>query len=403
MARDNSSDFFAVKNPQAVLKHGVLTRYAIYFGVRAGKASNGHVAFIDGYAGAGRYADGSPGSPLLLASQARRAETFRRDVRLAFVETDKKCRTLLKESLAHYEVVADVIDSRPFEVAAPELLDRYSGHAILAFVDPFGLALSSSSLIAMLRRSGPRQPIDVLYHFSLSTVARMGGAGVSPNAEYRDDIARQLDSALGDVDWRTPFKLTGGSTHSAIRVARAFAARVCELAPGMRSTAIEVRQQPNQLPKYLLILFSADPTGEAHWEFAGNAAKAHIDWLLHCDTADYDAEMAALDTVGAMELFPKARPTKAALEERVGGWNDQAMYRHIRVLFEERRSLVPVDEVETVFGRLLGTAGPPSVRSAIKRLHAEGLVQDDGTKDFHRREIRWIGPATPSKPPVVRR
>ena len=200
-----SSDFFGSKNAQAVLKHGLLTRYAIYFGVRAGKATRGRVAFIDGYAGAGRYADGSPGSPLLLASQAKRAETFHRDVKLAFVETDRKCRALLEASLAEHRVIADAIDSRPFEVAAPELLDRYSNHAVLAFLDPFGLALSANSLMDMLRRSNRRQPIDVLYHFSLSTVARMGRAGVSDRAEYRDDNARHLDHALGDIDWRTPF------------------------------------------------------------------------------------------------------------------------------------------------------------------------------------------------------
>ena len=50
------------------------------------------VAFIDGHAGEGRYQDGNPGSPLLLASQATRAQMFGRDVKLAFVERDASRR-----------------------------------------------------------------------------------------------------------------------------------------------------------------------------------------------------------------------------------------------------------------------------------------------------------------------
>ena len=69
----SSSEFFEQRSPQAVLKHGVLTRYAYYFAGRAGRATHGRVAFIDGYAGEGRYQDGNPGSPLLLASEASRA------------------------------------------------------------------------------------------------------------------------------------------------------------------------------------------------------------------------------------------------------------------------------------------------------------------------------------------
>src|SRR3954452_15762684 len=95
-----SSEFFGQRSSQAVLKHGVLTRYAHYFAGRAGSATQGRVAFIDGYAGEGRYQDGSSGSPLLLASQAARAQMFGRDVKLAFVERDADRRHELRESLA---------------------------------------------------------------------------------------------------------------------------------------------------------------------------------------------------------------------------------------------------------------------------------------------------------------
>lgn len=56
-----SSKFFGERSAQAVLKHGVLTRLAQYFAGRAGSAAHGNVAFIDCYAGEGRYQDGNPG------------------------------------------------------------------------------------------------------------------------------------------------------------------------------------------------------------------------------------------------------------------------------------------------------------------------------------------------------
>ncbi len=121
-----SSDFFGQRNAQAVLKHGVLTRYAHYFAGRAGAATQGRVAFIDGYAGEGRYQDGSPGSPLLLASQATRVELFGRNVKLAFVERDDTRREELRRSLAEAAIEPDQLLGGSLEDEIDRLLDRYA-------------------------------------------------------------------------------------------------------------------------------------------------------------------------------------------------------------------------------------------------------------------------------------
>ena len=102
-----NSKFFGNRDAKAVLKHGLLARYAKYFAGRAGLAAHGRVAFIDGYAGTGRYEDGNPGSPLLLATEAESAKSFGRDVKLAFVEQDDKYRARLERTLGDEHVVAD--------------------------------------------------------------------------------------------------------------------------------------------------------------------------------------------------------------------------------------------------------------------------------------------------------
>lgn len=385
-----SSDFFGQRTAQAVLKHGVLTRYAHYFAGRAGSATQGRVAFIDGYAGEGRYQDGSPGSPLLLASQATRAQMFGRDVKLAFVERDADRRKELRESLAEAGIEPDQLLGGDFDEVVDGLLDRYTRRAVLVFVDPFGLGVDHATLERVLHRRSPQQPIDVLYHFSLSTVARMGRAGVveRPTSHHN---AEQIDAALGAIGWREDFKRAtapNAPTEAALAVARRFGESV-RRATGLQSTGVSVRQRPGQLPKYLLMLFSANQ--KAHWDFADQASKAHVDWLYHCDREDYDANVRLREEQGLIELFASPEPNMNDIDDQVR--RDAAAYLpdHFAELLRRRGSLRPVDAVEDLYGEMMGRARVTHVRAAIKQLHDAGLIDDDGTREFWNRTIRWTG------------
>ena len=386
-----SSDFFGQRNAKAVLKHGLLTRYAHYFAGRAGSATQGRVAFIDGYAGEGRYEDGSPGSPLLLASQATRAQLFGRDVRLAFVERDDGRREQLRQSLAGAGIEPDQLLGGSLEGVIDGLLDRYARHAVLLFVDPFGLAVNRATLERVLRRRSTQQPIDVLYHFSLSTVARMGRAGVVDGPTSRHN-AEQLDTALGPIAWREGFELASAPnapTEAALAVARQFGESVWQ-ATNIPSTGVPVRQRPGQLPKYLLMLFSADQ--KAHWDFADQASKAYADWLYHCDREDYEANVRFREEQGLMELFASPEPNMRDIDDQLR--RDAATYLpdHLETVLRGRGSLRCMDAVEDVYGEMLGRARVTHVRAAIKALHDAGAVDDDGTGRFWTRSIRWTGP-----------
>jgi three-Cys-motif partner protein len=385
-----SSDFFGQRSAQAVLKHGVLTRYAHYFAGRAGAATQGRVAFIDGYAGEGRYQDGSPGSPLLLASQATRAQMFGRDVKLAFVEEDEARREQLRRSLSENKIEPDQVLGDSLETAIDALLNRYAQHAVLLFVDPFGLAVSRSSLERVLRRRSRQQPIDVLYHFSLSTAARMGRAGVVEGPTSRHNAAH-LDAALGDIGWRDDFERAtdpNAPTEAAIDVARRFGESV-RLSTGIRSTAVSVRQRPGQLPKYLLMLFSADQ--KAHWDFADQASKAYVDWLYHCDREDYEANVRLREDQGLIELFASPEPSTKDIDDQLRRDAAACLPDHLASLLRRRSSLRPVDAVEDVYGEMLGRARVTHLRAAVKQLHDANLVDDDGTGSFWTRTIRWTG------------
>ena len=382
-----STAFFGQRNGQAVLKHGVLARYAHYFAGRAGAATQGRVAFIDGYAGEGRYEDGSPGSPLLLSSQATRAEMFGRDVKLAFVEQDDARRLRLQRSLNDNQIEADQILDGDLESVVDGLIDRYKRHAVLLFVDPFGLAFSRSTLERILGRRTRQQPIDVLYHFSLSTVARMGRAGVLDGPTSQQNAAR-LDTALGGVDWRHDFEAAddpNAPTLAALAVARRFGSSAGAEA-NVPSTGVPVRQRPGQLPKYVLMLFSADP--KAHWDYADVAGKAHVDWLHHCDRTDYEANIQRREESGVLSLFAEPEPDKDEIEQQIRGESLNYLRDHLADLIRTRGSLRPVDAVQETYGEQLGLARATHVRAALKELHRHGVIADDATGDFWTRSIR---------------
>jgi three-Cys-motif partner protein len=384
-----SSQFFDQRHPQAVLKHGVLVRYATYFAGRAGLATGGRVAFIDGFAGEGRYEDGSPGSPLLLASRAPRAELLGRDIKLAFVEYDDGRRTKLAASLAENDFEPDQLLGARFQDVIDDLLTRYDRRAVLLFVDPFGLAMDRDSLVRILRRSSFRQPLDVLYHFSLSTVARMGRAAVS-TARTAEHNASLLDAALGPLDWSQYFEGAtdpGEATLAAIDVARAFGKSIRQTT-GLRSTAVQVRQRPSQLPKYLLMLFSSN--AQAHWDFADQASMAHVDWLYHCASEDYEDFVAKTDETGVQSLWSEPPPDRSDLEEQLTLQAAAYFEAHLTELLTRRNTLKPIDSIEDIYGELLGRARVKHLRSAFKRLHAEGTIDNNGAGDFWTRPVRLV-------------
>lgn len=381
-----NESFFAHQKPAAVLKHGILARYAIYFAGRAGSRTKG-VAFIDGYAGEGRYEDGTPGSPLLLASQAKGAAKFGRDVRLAFVEADKDRRQKLHQSLREEDVSADQVVGGPVESVLEALLKRYRNDAVLFFADPFGLGLPRRTLEHVLRRRRSGLPTDVIYHFSVSTLGRMGRAAVAPGPTSESN-ATQVDAALGDIDWRSPFRSAtydGAPTRAALEVAADFR-RSIQASTGMRSTAVAVRQRPDHLPKYLLILFSGND--KAHWDYADVAGSAYVDWLHRCNEDDYEANLQACAQMGQASLLDVPLPGRADIDLRLAKEAEQYLNPHLANLIEDRGTLRPVDHIEAIYGEFLGRARETHVRSALKQLFANGLVAEGPTKTLWKTTIK---------------
>lgn len=448
-----NESFFVRRKAAAAFKHGILARYPRVFAAKAGSVvEGGRVVFLDGYAGAGRYDDNSPGSPLLFVRAAR--STPQRSVRAIFVERDPQryaalC-TVLDEADPTHSVPRIV---RPGDLGEHlgELVPAARGAALFVFLDPFGTALDLTRLRTDLLGRRGRAPTEVLLHFSVSTIARFGG--ILRSARSRGGLTASeaktvahADAFLGGTWWHDEFDALPDlrpisspiacdveswfdealdeafddmldddvlvtATDIAMRVAHRFCDRLGRQTR-FRTVTMPVRPEPGRAPKYVLALFTRNDHGV--WHFADALGRAGLDWqhAIHTERLRVEAHRNATrqaddDALGQYSLFgfdepavpPPASFDRAGYERAAQArWVDTLapnLYRLLRT----HGALRLVDHVSDVYGDVLGQAWEKHVRLAVKSLFNASVILDDGTGvDFWRRPIRPV-PLPEPRPP----
>ncbi|MGW5704170.1 three-Cys-motif partner protein TcmP [Amycolatopsis japonica] len=405
-----SQDFFRTRQPQAVFKHGILSRYPVVFASKTGQSRK--VVFLDGYAGRGEYKDGSPGSPLLLSRTAKRVGDFRY-VTGIYVERNKADFQNLQQVMAEHGRPEDVVLGGDLHELLPRVLQTAQATALFAFLDPFGTALDREQLVDhLLNRQSGRAPTEVLLHISISTVARIGGllrrrreAGALSPAD-RKTIAH-ADRFLGGTWWQQHFepvkdqKDERGATAAALEVAAKYQKRV-EAGAHCMSLSMPIRHKPGQLPKYLLVLFTRHVDGL--WNFADAVGKAGREW----EGAWRSAEMAKARTkaagVNEYALFgvdtllpPAEEPFDIKEYEKAhhAEWV-RIIEQNIVRLLERHNGFVPVRRLAEVYDGVFGAAAIPQVRAAMKSLYQQGVITNNGIGDFQNHWVTLTGPTSRS-------
>jgi three-Cys-motif partner protein len=144
LATLDTQSFFKSKRAAAFLKHAILSKYIVPFTAKAGFRSDGNrVMIVDGYAGRGRYEDGSPGSPALIAEAAQDPRLRGRCIECLFVEKREAEYRELCSMLTEIEKSSTTPitwSARRGNVAdhLDELLERAAGVPLFLFLDPFG-------------------------------------------------------------------------------------------------------------------------------------------------------------------------------------------------------------------------------------------------------------------------
>lgn len=375
MATGANENYWQDHRLPGVLKLNLLRRYLPVFLIRTGSASK-HVAYVDGFAGKGKYGDGSLGSPGIMMEFAA-GQKFNRDnnVDLHLCEKDAESFADLSELATRYQKKGLAIDATRGEAASHlcKTLPRIASLPTFIFEDPTGLGIPYDDLIAAMNRnqSAPWPPTEMMFNLSLEAIRRIGGHLTSATPNERT-MAR-LDEALGGPWWRK-ILAEGVSPNAVQAVVSQFAT---QLGSDTRSdvVVVPVLRAPGHQPVYYLVFCTRHTRGV--WNFGHCAAQATEEWWKAADEIVVQREEARVgDQLG---LLPTetilTRPTLDQIEvEALPYIADQIN----NLLISMRKPVTLGNHSREVFGDYYGQVREKVVRSAVKQLHSQGLTPSTG-------------------------
>ncbi|MDB6035714.1 MAG: hypothetical protein JWM16_6052, partial [Verrucomicrobiales bacterium] len=160
-----SSKFHVERKDWSQIKHRILENYVALF-ISKLASSRGYLYFIDGFAGQGKYGDGSEGSPLIAAKRAVNPISPRHAgvLRCINVEDDPESFRNLEENTRAYTtngLVENFYGS--FQEHLPGILKRIHGRMALFFVDPLGAKGVELQNIELIAKRGPSTEVLVRF------------------------------------------------------------------------------------------------------------------------------------------------------------------------------------------------------------------------------------------------
>lgn len=181
------------------LKHRILSRYLSPWTRILGSGGRS-LAYVDGFAGRGRYITGEPGSPLLVLDAMADASSIPWQSVCHFVEQDEQNFTNLKSEVErHPAVQAGRVQYRlynsTFSAASGSIIGeiRRLRQASFFFVDPFGYDDPTMDLLGqILSLDRSEILVNLMFNFANRAVS------VSDNPS----LALTLDRLFGSEDWR---------------------------------------------------------------------------------------------------------------------------------------------------------------------------------------------------------
>ncbi|OCC20879.1 hypothetical protein AS590_23280 [Prescottella equi] len=350
-----------------VIKHGILRRYLPLYLARTSKPK-GFAVHLDGYAGRGFHADGTPGSAGLVINFARERLALDGTIyALRFYEKDKDNYAHLAKHVAEARAAGVDAEATLGDVLSglDDVLSLAEESSLFMFLDPCGIGLPFETVVESLNR--PRRndwpPTEVLLNFSLEAVRRIGGA-LAANAAPRSTLQR-LDGALGG-DWWQQFYLDGYSEGVDELILDEYCSRLSR-STDMVISAVPVRRAPTHKPIYYLVFATRNHRG--FWNFSNATAKSVEEWWQRNDAVE---ENAGNGQLGLWE--PPRRPTLDDVENTAY----IAIAANITKLLESHDRIVVGDHAIDVLGDYFGSVGEKVVRRSVRYLNEQGLTPSTG-------------------------
>ncbi|HXT46081.1 MAG TPA: three-Cys-motif partner protein TcmP [Pseudonocardiaceae bacterium] len=379
----DTQEFFENRKAAALLKHEILRGYVPPFVGKTGSRSPGNrVVIMDGFAGAGRYRDGSAGSPAIFADAARRTPT--RKLECYFVEHDVGNYQRLREVL---EAEGDAIIWEAWQGTAGEhfdqVLTRAAGVPLFMFVDPYGIGPDFAQVEEIFRQrpGGLGTPAtEILFRVDASALRRTLGVYRSdkPNPA-RDKQLQRIDTLAGGTWWRDQ---DDGARTGEQFLAWFFGHYLDRLCATIRCSgwATEIKQKPEHQPAYYLVFLTRHPDGMD--EFGDAVSRALGKWRR----AVFDLAVAKQQETGQLMLMDPEDHFKADERRLESRWHD-IIEANLRALLQVHERFVIREHYAEVFGATVGQAREKHLRQALRRLVAEGSTSTNEKGDLYPKTI----------------
>jgi three-Cys-motif partner protein len=373
MATGAGDEYWDERRLPSAFKHDLLRRYLPVYSGKTGSRSDGKAfVYLDGYAGRGRYEDGTPGSPEEIMRVAENQRRLGINHQLFFYERDRKSFDVLAAVVSEYQQRGvQAIAAREDTIRGlDDVLQAAAGVPLFLFLDPCGIGLPFPVLTRTLTgsRASIWPPTEVLLNFSLEAVRRIGGLVTAAN--FPEASLARLDESLGGDWWREYFE--HGVTDEAVGLVVAGFVNGLQRATRMRIQTIPVRRAPTHKPVYHLIFGTRSPLGI--WHFGDAVARATETWWNTQDAQEVERQ----DAAGQPALFTVTEMVRPKLEnvetEATGPIAD-----NIARLMAQRGSFRVGDLPVEVFGDYYGRVRETTVRAAVKELYRNGLTSSRGT------------------------
>lgn len=361
-----------------------------FLSMTGSRSDGGRAVVMDGFAGRGRYSDGSPGSAELIMQAVEQLRKSR-SVATFFAETDPANYRSLKAVVDEY--TARGLPARAFHGAAEDHLASVvaaaRGIPLFLFLDPCGAMLPFSLIKRVLstERRQVQPPTELLLNFSADFTRRTAGQ-VTAGQTTAPGVAR-MDSTCGGTWWRDTAldeyrsSPTEDYERSAEAVVRGYA-RQLGSATRMLQVTVPVRKRLNLQPVYHLVFLTRSQYGI--WVFADALGKARQEWLRTSGRLDDDSGpqlalpgMSRSDDMRQLIDDEKTR-AQAIVED------------NLRDLTRPGQAPIRlVDRARQVFGDAYSIATDETISAAVRALEARGdlttVVPGKRIRD------RKIGPA----------
>lgn len=197
--------FFAIEKFPNALKHAIVGGYAKAALALLAWHTHKDVVYADLFAGSGKYDDGNPGSPLIVAEMsAKRQATGTSPRVLCFnVEANSGRYAALVANTSHIpaELITNLRGS--WTKHLPDLLARIAGRPALIFLDPFGFrGIELSKMTSILAGIGA-DAWELIIMFNVRGLQRMAAAAAAEEAKGKSHRYYVLpNEVFGTDEWQ---------------------------------------------------------------------------------------------------------------------------------------------------------------------------------------------------------